>query len=197
MKVGEIVIMLSLTVLTVLTGCSSTDEKHLDLTQGGQSGGIEASTSTYNKKDVNSLSSVNGGVNNGSSGINNNQANVNNNLDTSSLTHTVYFLYDSSEVESNFMPLIEQQSQELLNDSDYTLVLEGHADERGSREYNIALGEERAKAVAKIMQARGVHANQLEIVSYGEEKPASFEHTETAWHLNRRVNLISQRNQQK
>ncbi len=196
MKASEIVIMLSLTVLSVLTGCSSTDEKHLDLTQGGQPGVIDASTSTYNRKDVNSLSSVNGRGNNSSSGVNN-QTNVNNNLDTALLSHTVYFLYDSSEVESSFMPLIEQQSQELLNNSDYTLILEGHADERGSREYNIALGEERAKAVAKIMQAHGVHANQLEIVSYGEEKPASFEHSETAWHLNRRVTLISQRNQQK
>lgn len=198
--VNKTVIALAWIAIAILTGCSSINEKHLDLSHGGQAGVADTSTNAYHRKDVQSFSNASDSTENSDKGFVplsqgvNNQANMNN-LDKSSLSHTLYFLYDSSEVEPDFIPLIEKQSQDLLDNSDHTLVLEGHADERGSREYNIALGEERAKAVAKMMQARGVRASQLEIVSYGEEKPASLEHNETAWHLNRRVTLIFQRTQ--
>ena len=71
-----------------------------------------------------------------------------------------------------------------------TITLEGHGDERGSREYNIGLGERRAQAVRQIMELSGVGANQLTTVSYGEEKPAVDGHDESAWSQNRRVELV-------
>lgn len=200
MRVNKTGIALAISAIAILTGCSSTDEKPLDISHGG-SEVVDASTDAYQQKDLKGVSSANESSENSDKGENsplkkekNNQTSTNN-IDNISSTQTIYFLYDSSEVEPSFIPLIEKQSQDLVDNSEHTLILEGHADERGSREYNIALGEERAKAVAKLMQARGVRAKQLEIVSYGEEKPASVEHSETAWHLNRRVNLISQRTQ--
>jgi peptidoglycan-associated lipoprotein len=106
---------------------------------------------------------------------------------------TIYFLYDSREIQPQFHPIINKYSNYLRTHPKQILVLEGHADERGSREYNVALGEERAKAVARMMQTKGVLETQLEFVSYGEEKPASLNHNESAWRLNRRVHLIYQR----
>ncbi len=106
---------------------------------------------------------------------------------------TIYFLYDSSEIQPRFRPIVDKYSEYLRAHPNQILILEGHADERGSREYNVALGEERAKAVARIMQAKGVFGTQLEFVSYGEEKPTSLNHDESAWRLNRRVHLIYQR----
>ncbi|MCK5728852.1 MAG: peptidoglycan-associated lipoprotein Pal [Methylococcales bacterium] len=106
---------------------------------------------------------------------------------------TIYFLYDSSEIQPQFHSVVDKYSAYLRAHPNQVIVLEGHADERGSREYNVALGEERAKAVARIMQAKGVFGTQLEFVSYGEEKPTSLNHDESAWRLNRRVHLIYQR----
>ncbi|MCK4492721.1 MAG: peptidoglycan-associated lipoprotein Pal [Methylococcales bacterium] len=107
--------------------------------------------------------------------------------------NTIYFLYDSSEIQPKFQPIIDKYSEYLRAHPNQVLVLEGHADERGSREYNVALGEKRTKAVARVMQAKGVFGTQLEFVSYGEEKPTSLTHNESAWRLNRRVHLNYQR----
>jgi len=68
-------------------------------------------------------------------------------------------------------------------------VLEGHADERGTREYNMALGERRAKAVSRFLTVQGAGSNQIEVVSYGEERPAMMGHDEGSWSQNRRVEL--------
>ena len=70
--------------------------------------------------------------------------------------------------------------------------MEGNGDERGSREYNIALGEQRAKSVSSMMKIKGVSENQLNIVSYGEEKPVAFGSDESAWEQNRRVEIVYQ-----
>ena len=70
------------------------------------------------------------------------------------------------------------------------VTLEGHADERGSREFNIALGEQRANAVRQLMALLGASASQIKVVSYGEERPAADGHSEAAWRLNRRVEII-------
>ena len=70
------------------------------------------------------------------------------------------------------------------------MTLEGHTDERGSREYNIALGDRRALSVQRILELNGVAPEQVTVVSYGEEKPAAEGHSEAAWRLNRRVELL-------
>ncbi len=103
---------------------------------------------------------------------------------------TIYFEYDSSQVKQDFMPVIYAHAAYLAAHPNQQIILQGHADERGSREYNIALGEQRSKSVARIMQMHGVTGRQLQVVSYGEEKPAVFGHDKSAWQLNRRVEII-------
>ena len=87
------------------------------------------------------------------------------------------------------MPVVAAHAQYLSSHPQQRVILAGHADERGSSEYNIALGEQRAKSVERMMRAQGVSASQLEIVSYGEEKPAVSGSGESAWQMNRRVEV--------
>jgi peptidoglycan-associated lipoprotein len=101
----------------------------------------------------------------------------------------IYFQYDSSEVQPEYLYVVNNHANYLASNPSKSLVLEGHADERGSPEYNIALGEQRAKAVAKLMQLQGVAENQIQVVSYGEEKPAVQGHDDSAWQQNRRVEI--------
>jgi len=101
----------------------------------------------------------------------------------------IYFVYDSSEVQPEYLPVVNSHAGYLAAHPDKSLTLEGHADERGSPEYNIALGEQRAKAVAKLMKLQGVGDRQLQIVSFGEEKPQAYGHDDSAWQQNRRVEI--------
>lgn len=102
----------------------------------------------------------------------------------------IYFQYDSSEVLPEFIEVINAHAQYLSTHTGQQVILEGHADERGSPEYNIALSEQRSKSVARAVAKQGVSGGQLELVSYGEEKPAAFEHDEVAYQQNRRVEII-------
>lgn len=102
----------------------------------------------------------------------------------------VYFEYDSASVTDDSRVLVEAHAQNLMDNPGMTVVLEGHADERGTREYNLALGERRAMAVAEIMVAYGVPRDRMQTISYGEERPESLEHNESSWSLNRRVVIL-------
>ena len=106
---------------------------------------------------------------------------------------TIYFLYDSSDVKPEYEEVITAHARYLSEHPGALIVLEGHADERGSREYNIALSEQRANAVARKMGLQGASNGQIKRVSYGEEKPIAFGHDETAWQLNRRVQIVYSR----
>jgi peptidoglycan-associated lipoprotein len=101
----------------------------------------------------------------------------------------IYFMYDSYQVLPEYQQVLNAHATYLASHPNRTVVLEGHADERGSPEYNIALGEQRGKAVSKMMQLQGVASNQLQVVSFGEEKPAVSGHDESAWQQNRRVEI--------
>lgn len=101
----------------------------------------------------------------------------------------IYFRYDSYEVLPEYQAVLKAHAGYLASHGGRSVVLEGHADERGSPEYNIALGEQRAKAVSKMMQLQGVGAGQLQVVSFGEEKPAVSGHDESTWQQNRRVEI--------
>ena len=103
---------------------------------------------------------------------------------------TVYFDFDKSEIKPEGRQVIEAHAQYLASHPNTHVVLQGHCDERGTREYNLGLGERRARAVQQVMTLLGVSANQLEIVSYGEERPAAMGHDESAWALNRRVEIV-------
>lgn len=105
-------------------------------------------------------------------------------------TRVIYFDFDLSTVRSEYLDVIQSHADYLAANPQVVVRLEGHADEKGSREYNLGLGENRANAVRSLMLAQGVSDNQLVVVSYGEERPAAFEHNEESWALNRRVELI-------
>jgi peptidoglycan-associated lipoprotein len=105
-------------------------------------------------------------------------------------TLVVYFDYDQAEIKPEFNDLLAAHGKYLAGNAAATLRLEGNTDERGSREYNIGLGERRAQAVRRALMLQGAAANQLTTVSYGEERPASTGSNEESWRLNRRVELV-------
>lgn len=109
--------------------------------------------------------------------------------DVARLRTTFYFDFDQSVVRQEGFADLEGHARYLANNPSAKVRLEGHADERGTREYNIALGEARANAVARLLIVNGASNGQIETISYGEEKPAMLGHTESEWSLNRRVEL--------
>lgn len=101
----------------------------------------------------------------------------------------VYFGFDKYDISSDYATLLDAHAAFLRSNPAVRIVVEGHADERGTPEYNIALGERRANAVKMYLQGKGVSADQLSIVSYGKEKPAVLGHDEAAYAKNRRAVL--------
>jgi len=101
----------------------------------------------------------------------------------------IYFELDSSQIRQDFVPVVAAHAQYLTSHPNAHVILAGHTDERGSSEYNISLGEQRGKSVERLLKSQGVSASQLEVVSYGEEKPAVAGHNESAWQMNRRVEV--------
>ena len=102
----------------------------------------------------------------------------------------VYFDYDEADILPEFNALLQAHGQFLAQNPNTQIRLEGHADERGSREYNIGLGERRAQAVRRVLMLQGAGGAQLTTVSYGEERPAQTGSDEESWRLNRRVELV-------
>lgn len=101
----------------------------------------------------------------------------------------VYFDYDKSVVRREFLPTIDAHADFLLRNADKNLVLAGHTDDRGSNEYNLALGQRRADAVRDLILAAGVSSSQVESLSFGEELPRQAGQSETSWQENRRVEM--------
>lgn len=101
----------------------------------------------------------------------------------------VYFDYDSDVVKEEYRGLVDLHAKRLKARQQAALMLEGHTDERGGREYNLALGQRRAEAVAKSLTLLGAAGNQVEAVSFGKERPAAQGGGEEAWAKNRRVEL--------
>ncbi|MCF6323067.1 MAG: peptidoglycan-associated lipoprotein Pal [Gammaproteobacteria bacterium] len=110
-------------------------------------------------------------------------------------TRVIYFDFDRSKVRAEFTDVIAAHAEYLANNPGAQMKLEGHADERGSREYNIGLGERRGNSIARHLGLQGASRGQLDVVSYGEERPAAVGHDETSWGLNRRVEIIYTREQ--
>jgi len=105
------------------------------------------------------------------------------------LGRVVYFDFDSYVLKDEFRPLIEGYARVLTASKSKKMVIEGHTDERGGREYNLALGQRRAEAVAKSLVLLGAADSQIEAVSFGKERPAIDGHDEAAWAKNRRAEL--------
>ena len=197
MKLNKTLLALAISTL-LLSACSDTEEKDASLTDGSQnaSSGInDASTSGLNKGSGIDGSEMGGSGASGMSGNGDYASTLGpefNDPNNPLSKRTVYFMLDSSEVMPDFIPVIAAHAQYLVANPAQKITLEGNGDERGSREYNIALGEQRAKSVASKMKVQGVSENQLQIVSYGEEKPAAFGSDESAWEKNRRVEIVYQ-----
>jgi peptidoglycan-associated lipoprotein len=102
----------------------------------------------------------------------------------------IYFDFDSSDIQSQFRDTVEAHAAFLIANPNVVVSLEGHADERGSREYNLALGERRSQTVKRQLVLLGASSSQIRVTSYGEERPVSEEHDEFGWSQNRRVEII-------
>lgn len=186
MKINKAVFVFAVAT-AILFGCSSTEEKDKNLLTSTEN---DASTSGYS--DDPSLSGEQFGASSRLEGTNSAFGAEFNDPANPLSKSTVYFMYDSSQVKQEYVSVVAAHAQYLMDHPSQRIILEGHADERGSREYNIALGEQRAKAVYRMMKMHGVYDNQLEIVSYGEEKPEADGMDAESWQLNRRVELVHQ-----
>ena len=102
----------------------------------------------------------------------------------------IYFDFDSSEIRGEYASQISAHAKYLASNASIRVRIEGNTDERGSREYNIGLGERRAQAVRRALMLQGVAESQITTVSYGEERPAVTGHTEEAWSRNRRAEIV-------
>lgn len=189
MKLTKIVAAIAIASSLALAGCSGDEEKDASLTDGSLNGGAnDASVNGFG--DGSGMDGGRFGANGkygarGANGLPPEFSDPNNPLSK----RTIYFMLDSSQVQQDFVSVIAAHARYLLANPSQHIVLEGNGDERGSREYNIGLGEQRSKTVAGMLKAQGVSESQLSIVSYGEEKPVAMGHDESSWELNRRVEI--------
>lgn len=102
----------------------------------------------------------------------------------------IHFDFDKYDIRPEAKPILEGIASWLLKNKDARLSIEGHCDERGTNEYNLALGDRRAKAARDYLVALGVPSNRIEMISYGEEKPLCTEKTEECWAKNRRAHFV-------
>ena len=105
---------------------------------------------------------------------------------------SIYFDFDSYAVRDDYQPLLQQHAQYLKSHPDRHVLIQGNTDERGTSEYNLALGQKRAEAVRRSMSLLGVADTQMEAVSLGKEKPQATGHDESSWAQNRRADLAYQ-----
>jgi peptidoglycan-associated lipoprotein len=103
---------------------------------------------------------------------------------------SVYFDFDKSNIKDEYTPLIKAHASYLAGHKDAGITIQGNCDERGSREYNIALGHRRAESVKKMMEVLGAAGKQIETVSFGKEKPRATCHEESCWKENRRADIV-------
>ncbi len=189
MKLNKTLVVLLIST-SLLSACSD-DKKDTSLTDGSKNaaGGInDASTSGLNNSAGVNAQGLSGNANPANAGSFGSDGEFND--PNSPQAKVIYFMLDSSEVQPDFVPVVAAHAQYLVANPTIKIILEGNSDERGSREYNIALGEQRARSVANMMKSQGVSDSQLQIVSYGEEKPAATGSDESAWEQNRRVEVV-------
>jgi len=105
----------------------------------------------------------------------------------------IYFAFDKSDIGTSERPKLDETAKFLQGRAELCLIIEGNCDERGSEEYNRALGERRAIAIKDYLQAKGIAADRMKTISYGEDKPAVEGHTPEAWAKNRRGDLVAAR----
>ena len=112
------------------------------------------------------------------------------NSDSPLSKNVIYFDFDQSTIRPEYRPIVTAHATFVAANPSASVTLEGHADERGSREYNLGLGERRGNSVNGVMSAQGARGGQVDVVSYGEERPACRESSESCWSQNRRVEIV-------
>ena len=162
-------------MLAFLAGCSST-------------GGSKDASGVV----VEDRSTDGGVVSGGASGTSSFDSQALNDPNSPLARRVIYFEYNSAEISGADQDTLAAHAGFLASNPGYRITLEGHTDERGSREYNIALGDRRALSVQRILELNGTGGDQVSVVSYGEEKPAADGHSDAAWRLNRRVEIVYQ-----
>lgn len=172
-------ILASLAVLMLVVGCSSEPRRGDSSTSTPEAVGGGVSTSGAGIGDATQARPVS---------EQDRQAQAQPAIDIS--RKVVYFDFDSSAIKASELETIANHARYLAMNPSARVRLEGHADERGTREYNIALGERRANAVRDALLLRGAMARQITVVSYGEERPVDPRHNEEAWARNRRVEFV-------
>ncbi|HET7674707.1 MAG TPA: peptidoglycan-associated lipoprotein Pal [Gammaproteobacteria bacterium] len=163
-----------LTLGLVLAGCGG--QSAVQPAPGGAAAGNESQTSGMNQ----------GAMGEGQPLTQNQPAAT----ETRPAQNVVYFDFDQSDIKPQYTDLLTQTSNYLVAHPDVHVRLEGYTDERGTKAYNIALGDRRAQSVKRFLMLQGVADNQMETVSYGEEDPADPGHNEAAWAKNRRVVIV-------
>lgn len=178
------IIFLVLATLVVVTGCGPTGTK-----LSSQSASVEDQSSSHNGG-----SSASGVQTYGAGSRDTTKMDAledpSNPLYNLLQKRVIYFDFDKSEIKQKYRDIIEAHATYLSKHPKVTVTLEGNTDERGSREYNLALGERRAVAVEQQLTLLGVPASQIRTVSYGEERPVDPGHNEAAWSKNRRVVIV-------
>jgi peptidoglycan-associated lipoprotein len=147
-------------------------------------------SSATRESDANSTMPMNDGVAPGTAQIGGSDAGTA--AERALTNNIVYFAFDKSDVQAEYQGVVTAYARFLSANPAAKVRLEGHGDERGTREYNVGLGERRANAVQAALTAQGASAGQISVISYGEERPADPGHTEEAWSKNRRVQIIRQ-----
>jgi peptidoglycan-associated lipoprotein len=169
-------------VAAALYGCATTESQDSSTSAGTPSAGTpSASTSTGSPSggQVGSRSATTSGPGAASG------------MQRPDMKRSVYYEFDKYDVKPEYRTLVESHARWLKANPQAKLVIEGNADERGSREYNVALGQRRAESVTKMLMLLGAKADQIEAVSWGEEKPRSGGHEEASWSENRRADFAS------
>ena len=103
---------------------------------------------------------------------------------------SIYFAFDSYDVAPEYAPVVEAHAKWLIAHPEVSIVIQGNTDERGGREYNLALGQKRSEAVLQRLQLLGIPSSRIEAVSFGKEKPIALGHSEEAWAQNRRADIV-------
>jgi peptidoglycan-associated lipoprotein len=154
-----------------VAGCSSTSTQTDSADMGGSMGGMDSGAMTSGSEGMGGLSGSDLPA------------------EVANLQTVFYFDNDQSTIKGEFLADLEGHARYLASNPQASVRLEGHADDRGTREYNMALGERRGNAVARFLMINGVTAGQAEVISYGEEKPAVMGSGSDSWAQNRRVEL--------
>ncbi|WP_410499659.1 peptidoglycan-associated lipoprotein Pal [Chitinibacter sp. S2-10] len=170
-------IALSVLMTALLAACASTPAPVVDPNAAGKNGANNGSGTDIKTVDTTGTSG---------SKLDPRLTDPNNTLSQ----RRVYFDYDSFTVKSDYDAMVQAHGKFLVQNRDYKIILQGNTDNRGTAEYNLALGQKRAEAVAKLLLALGVNEAQIEAVSFGEERPLENGDTDEAWERNRRADIV-------